>query len=438
MPSITMREWQSLDPSRDKRLRDLPLNDAGQRMAQLLTSAGTLDVTELRTGLALRSSSYVGRVRLGDVEVTVHPKLRGLKLLRLLRYAYGLRDLRLLEDAAYGSEFQAFQDLLIHQLHAEARDLLARGLYRKYLRRREDLPTPRGRIDLNSFARRVPGSARGLPCMYHPRTEDCLENRVLAAGLRLAAAITPDRSLRAKLQPLLSLLDEHVEPMLLTNQTFEMLDRHSSRLTTAYAPSFTIVKMLFDGCGVSLDNDARDAAFAGFMFDMNRFFQALVSRLLRENLPGVVVRDEYSLKGMMQYAPGQNPRSRRAPQPRPDFVLMRGSKVMAVLDAKYRDLWEHPLPRDMLYQLAIYALSQRSCRSATILYATTRSDARPATINVHDPMSSAQAAAVTLQPVDLDRLAGLLSGADSRENHRATHEYAGELTRIVHHSTWQP
>jgi 5-methylcytosine-specific restriction enzyme subunit McrC len=160
---------------------------------------------------------------------------------------------------------------------------------------------------------------------------------------------------------------------------------------------------------------------------MNRFFQALISRFLHDFLPGYTVRDEYRLRDMLTYVPGRNPQRRQAPTPRPDFLVQDGSRTIAMLDTKYRDLWAETLPRDMLYQLVIYALSQEPVGQATILYPTLNSAATEAWIEVRDPLLSNRRALVVLRPVDMSKLDGLVSAPRTATRDRATREYAYQL-----------
>ena len=84
-------------------------------------------------------------------------------------------------------------------------------------------------------------------------------------------------------------------------------------------------------------------------------------------------------------------------------MVLHGPRQVAVLDAKYRDLWEKPLPREMLYQLALYAAAHEG-RSATILYPTTDGAAKEARLNITDPLFGTQIGQVCLRPVLLSTL----------------------------------
>src|SRR5438128_1132847 len=107
-----------------------------------------IDITELRSGLRIQSFSHVGKLRLGDVDIVVMPKLEQRSLLNLLCYAYGFHKLSLFDEVSQSLFHAGFADLLVSQLVAEASDLIARGLPRAYVPRTESLSTPRGRIDI--------------------------------------------------------------------------------------------------------------------------------------------------------------------------------------------------------------------------------------------------------------------------------------------------
>jgi 5-methylcytosine-specific restriction enzyme subunit McrC len=150
------------------------------------------------------------------------------------------------------------------------------------------------------------------------------------------------------------------------------------------------------------------------------------ARFLHEHLSGVAVHDEYRLKGMFRYVPSRNPLARREPTLRPDFLVMRGGKMLAVLDAKYRDLWENSLPREMLYQLALYALGRGSGeRASTILYPTVVEGAREPSISIQEPVHGLQQASVALRPVNLLKLEQLLRAGPSARSQRE--EFARQL-----------
>lgn len=203
-------------------------------------------------------------------------------------------------------------------------------------------------------------------------------------------------------------MEEQVTRVHLDVHRLDQAERMLNRLSAAYTPALSIIRLLVESQGIVLEGRAQTIPLPGFLFDMNYFFQALLSRFLRENLENCSVRDEHRLKGMMRYDPRHNPQRRQSPTPRPDFAIMRQGHLVALLDAKYRDLWEKPLPREMLYQLVVYTISCQNQLPASMLYPTLNSEAREARIDITDPIFGRPLGQVCLRPVSLHDLAELV------------------------------
>jgi len=436
--TVDLSEWRTGGPLEGEHLDPDPAVNA---LAEDLSRSGRLVVTDhYRAGVCFQATSYVGRVKIGRLLVSIRPKLEAVPLLQLLRYVYGLRDLTMYGAASFGIREQTFVDVLLHQLATEAEEILARGLHRAYQRAHGRLVSPRGRIDMLGVVRASGRPEARVPCTWFPREEDTPLNRVLLAGLRTGCRLTGSVDLRGRLRRIAAQMDGAVSSIRLDQTSLEDAERNSTRLTRAYGPALRLIRILLDGMGMSLDEGGPEVPLPGFLFDMNRFFQALVGRFLRENLVGLSVREEHSLHGVVRYAPGHNPRNRRTPTPRPDFALLREGKVLCLLDAKYRDLWETPLPRDMLYQLALYALGNKQAGPgagskrgrAVILYpvvggeneGTFRPEQR---IEILDPTSRLQMAEIVLRSVDLRYLSELVRPRAARLRLRERQAYAGML-----------
>lgn len=406
---LQMTEWQQCEPQEHKALHGLFLERPElSALAAELSRTGKLEVAERRQGLAISTTSFVGKIVLGPLELTIQPKISGMPLLTLLRYAFGLRELTIGEQVSYASADRAFQELLALQLAAEAEELLLRGLHRTYRARSETLAMPRGRIDMQQLAGRGNSATVDLHCVWHPRTEDSLVNQILHQGLLLAARLSDDLTLRGRLRRLAAILDVSVTPIELDWRALRRHRREANRLVAAYEPAITLIGLLLEAQGAALEPGQEELRLPGFLFDMNRLFEALLGRFLRENLEGYAVQEQHRLRGLFAYEQGYNPRRRQSPTPRPDYVVAKGNRAVAFLDAKYRDLWERELPRDMLYQLSIYALSRGAGDRATILYPTMDGAAREARIQILHPLRETPLGRVILRPVRLDHLAALL------------------------------
>ena len=425
--SFALSEWETLSPETNSELAGLFLEETPEcrRVTEALNKSGKIQLTELKSGLRISASSHVGRIRVGNLTITILPKLKVGSLLRLLRYAFGFRRLDLISNSNQLVDQGGFEDLLISQLNAEAQELILRGLQKTYVRKSERLASPRGRVSIDRLALDGGTVTASLPCQHFPRLEDSLINQTLLAGLRHAGTTAGMLELRRTSKRLAAMMEEQVSRIRLDAGTTDRAIRTVNRLSSAYEPALSIIQLLASGRGVVLEGHSTSTAIPGFLFDMNMFFQILISRFLRENLPDCVIRDEHGLKGMMRYNPHFNPRRKTSPTPRPDYAVVRPNGRLSILDAKYRDLWESSLPREMLYQLVVYAFSYSKNPASSILYPAIDSLPKEARIDVNDPILGNKLGQVCLRPVDLMRIEELVTQSSEpvRRERRTLAEY---------------
>jgi len=423
--NISINEWQKIDPDSETRLKNFRFKQSSSdQLISQLSTVGYIDLLELPSGLTIKTYHYVGRIEIENLRISIHPKISGLPLLNLLRYAYKLRKLDLFHSLSYGTEKSNFLDLLIYQLILEVNELIHRGLLRNYVKVDESLQSPRGKIQFSDIAKKGGINEPYLLCNTFLRIEDNFLNQAVLAGLNFATRLTSDIELKSSLRRTAKILNQKVRDIPLSQKLINSAQISINRLTVSYQPSITLIKKLYESVGPSFLQNQVQIKIPGFLFDMNLFFQELIGRFLRENLVDHTLREQYQLKRMLSYNPKHNPQFKKSYSPRPDFAILDGKKVVVLLDTKYRDVWEMDLPADMLYQLSFYAISQGLSGQATIIYPTMNEIASEEWIDISHPISQDHMATVKLRPINLFQLEKIIYQESDKQKKSFAHYIA--------------
>jgi len=373
-----------------------------------LNDSRRVRVLQFIDGLQIEATSYIGRLCLGDLELIIRPKISPGELTTLIVYAFSLSDTHFYDA---GRQFYAnlgIADILVHQFADEVEQLLRRGLTQRYVRQSGSLSFLRGRIDFNTMAQQPYLSKAELPCSFYERTGEWELNRLLAAGLVAVNRITIDSGLRQRLARLADAFPIRAPGLRLTSERVGRALENLDRLTERYASALELLKLLVDGGCVLLEHSVEQEGVYSFLFDMNMVFQRLLARLFGEYIEGATVTNEFPLP-CLDYVSGFNPRGRPARSPRPDFAVWRGKDLIALLDAKYRDLWYRATPRDWIYQLALYASAFAPVHEATILYPAVDTAATEQQIELRSLANGSRQVLVRLRPVIIRTLTSLLA-----------------------------
>ena len=231
---------------------------------------------------------YVGSLVVDDMRILIRPKISLENLFLLLEVGLPEQAWRK-EDFDYAVNHDLVSSLVSFYART-VETTLARGLYRSYRERHEDLQTVRGRID---FGKQLSRARLPLPvaCRYGEFTADVTENRGLRAAVRIALRVpgVPVADRRRLMRELVAM--EEVSDAPISGDDLQRV--HYTRLNQHYQPAVGLARLLLDNLTLVDRRGATTAA--SFMVNMNDLFERFVTERLHRALQGrLVVRSQAS------------------------------------------------------------------------------------------------------------------------------------------------
>jgi len=322
----------------------------------------------------VRPAHYVGTVQLASRTVEFLPKIEHLEgvgdlpavrhnLLRMLLIAYDL-DGATPGQAALARNDDGWLDLLMRLFCRALADQLRRGLIRRYRAERDDLPTVRGRLQIEEQLRRNLVHRERIACAFDEFDEDHALNQLLRVAivrmLRLASNNTTQQALRELLPAFEGVSDIAPTADWLARVT---LDRISER----FGLCLGMARLFLQGATTGLYGGNQNS-FA-LLVDMNDLFERFVARTLRRELRHSACA--VSIQDCRHHLVRELGSSQRLFRLRPDILVRQGGQPLCVVDTKWKRL--SPEERKLgiaqgdLYQMLAYAEGYE-CAAVLLIY----------------------------------------------------------------------
>ncbi|GAA1243319.1 McrC family protein [Oryzihumus leptocrescens] len=318
-----------------------------QSVALTAAEANALDELELAlvtrsphsTGWDVAAGNKVGVMALGELQVTILPKVPIDRLVFMMGYArnpafWRNHDVRLDLDDDLATA-------LAHAFVRQATQALEQGLLHGYRTRDDTLPVLRGRVRVGEQIGRRFGVLVPLEVTYDEFTADIAENQILhAAVVQMLRAPSVPATIRRSLHRLrLQLTDVSLLDRGLPLPTWQ-----PSRLNIRYQPALRLAELIL--AGNSFEQRRGDLTVSGFVLDMWRIYEDFVCVALAEAIKTCGGTTSLQYRSHLD-------RAETVPL-KPDLVWSRGGSPQMVVDAKYKAEKPAGFPQADLYQLLAY------------------------------------------------------------------------------------
>lgn len=331
------------------------------------SEVAAVEYTDSSNHWLVSAAGKIGVLRVGDVQVTVKPKVDIDRLVFMMGYARNpsyWRDDRVRLDPDVN-----LPEALAEAFRRLAARALEQGLLKGYVSVDDITSVMRGRIREAEQIKRRFGRLIPLEVRYDDFTVDIAENQVLlAAAERLLRIPGLGHGTRHGLQRLRLQLADVTAPTRGQERPFW----RPNRLNARYVSALRVAEMILDGR--SFEQRVGDLTVTGFLFSMATIFEDFVCVGLREHLRPSGGRSILQYKTHLDV--GETVRVK------PDFVWSSGGVPKLVADAKYKAEKPAGFPQADLYQLLAYC-TVLGLADGHLVYAKGEEQAR-----VHDVIGS--------------------------------------------------
>jgi len=383
----------------DDNLASLQLNPADKKLRSNLRRQGILSIRELRNGLEISSSSYIGVAQFSDFTVKILPKfsMASSNLPKLIAYSFDLDDIVMPESETKFQPDEVYLiDILITFFIRKCQKLLKQGLLKSYVTYQNDIPFLRGKLLLKQ---QIVNSAQHKPvfsCEYDELEYNNLENQILLYCLRSSYRLTQTDSLKKETRKLISQFVGFVDDRQITIDDFNKINY--TRLNQHYEQIHELCKLIISATGISDFYQETKYAVSSFFVDMNKVFEKFVTRLFS---------DYYSRSYLVE-----SQKNRKAwlnddgtsSYIRTDILLTDQHGRRKIIDTKYK----RKLSRDDPYQIGFYIHEYNEEIGYAIL--PKYSDSKTPTMT-----SRVQEITIEVKTIDIDRTLDMIYSKNSED-----------------------
>jgi len=372
----------------------------------------------------VRPAQYVGAVQLGGRTLEFLPKIEQTEvevdlpavrhnLLQMLLVAYDMEGASP-GKAALEKSSDGWLDILLRLFSRALADQLRRGLIRRYREEADDLPTVRGRLQIEEQVRRNLVHRERSACAYDEFDEDHALNQLFRLAIRRMLRVASNNTTQQALRELLPAFEgvSDVAP------TADWLDRVTlDRVSERFGLCLGMARLFLRGATTGLY--AGDQNSFALLFDMNDLFERFVARTLRRRLRGSGF--EVSIQDSRHHLVRDLKSSQRLFRLRPDIVVRKDGWPLCIVDTKWKRL--SPEERKLgisqgdLYQMLAYAEGYASS-AVLLIYPWDPAGGDHLRVRKRLVFEGGKQSTVTIGEVSLqdlsgvdDRLVGLLEGA---------------------------